>query len=454
MKNLYKYTIYKSSYFLLLFLLLNYEKSFSQETVIWNNAAINNVAITGQALISGVDVTATTSGVNGNYNFQIANNSTIFQGRGPFPLATTVAADDLLFTFSQPVIVTNFFLTEVNTSGAGGPGSWNDSFTLFNAGFSDSVPNNVTVSPTGVQLVQGINLINQQASFQCSNPVQNFELHFALINSNTTTAWLNYTIDLIAIPIVDPICLNSSFDLNGIVIGNNVQGTWNPDSVDTNIAGDFVYIFTPNAGQPITCNVPVTITVLPANDPSCCQSQITLFSPNHDMSNATLQVSLIHREASDWITASNVIGIGNSAFQNGVVYHAANYVDLVAGFDAVNDSQFAAYIEGCSNDYVYKNLNASSNNSSKNDEKINLIQKSTGFSIIPNPSVSLIEILGNNIEFSKVEIIFIDGRKVFETSIENSDKVQVDISNYKKGIYIVNVIDSTGQQFSQKLMKN
>ena len=450
MKNLYKLIISKRYFFLMVLSFSNFEIAFSQETVIWNNATVNNVAINGSTP-SGVFVTASTSGINGNYNFQLANNATFFQGRGPFPLLATAAADDVIFNFSQPVIITNFILTDVNTSGNGGAGSWNDSFTIFNAGFTNSIPNNANVSPGGVQLVQGINDIFQ-ASFQCSNSIDNFEIHFQLINGNTTTAWLNYRIDLIAIPIINPICLNSSFNLNDIVIGNNIEGTWNPAIVDASVPGDFVYTFTPNAGQSINCNVPVTITVLPANDPNCCQSQITLISPNDDMSNV-MPVSLTHREASDWITASNVIGIGNSAPQNGVVYHAGNYVDLVDGFDAVNDSQFVAYIEGCSADYVYKNQNLNVKESSKNVLKSDVNAPSKRFYIVPNPSSDSVEIIGFA-NLDRIEILSFDGRKVYEKMADDTDKVQIDISSYRNGVYIVIVTDQTGQQFSQKLIKN
>lgn len=452
MKNLYKYIVAKCISFLIILIVLNFEKSFSQETVIWTNPTTNNASVTGTAPISGVNVTANTSGLNGNYFFQaIPSSSTFVQGRGPWPMATTSAADDVIFNFSQPVIVTNFILTDVNTMNGSPP--WNDSFSLFNAGFTASVPNNANVSPSGVNLTQGTNTFDT-VNFLCSNPIQNFELHFVLLNTNITTAWLNYRIDLIPIPIIDPVCLNSAAP-NFPQIGNDVAGTWNPSEIDTSVAGTFTYVFTPNSGQALTCQVPVTVTVLPAGDSSCCQSILTLASTANDVNNLSLPIiGVRHREAINTITATNLVGIGDNTFQNGVVYHAGDFVDLRPGFDAINGSQFTAYIEGCTNSYAYKKQNIALNDSVKNETKNKFNKPVGGFSIIPNPSNSSVEIIANQIQFNKLEIISIDGRKVFENSIDNANKFQIDVSNYRNGIYIVIITDEIGRQFSQKLVKN
>lgn len=187
---------------------------------------------------------------------------------------------------------------------------------------------------------------------------------------------------------------------------------------------------------------------------NCCEPTLVLTSADY-MTNL-FPLAVIQRERSNWISASNVIGIGDNAPQSGVVYHAGNFVELTPGFDAINDSQFVAYVEGCSANYEYRYQNHDAHQTIGFDkDKINLVKASLkDFSIIPNPSSNSIEILTSNIQFNKVEIISIDGRKVFETSIENSDKIHVDISSYNNGIYIVTVTDVSGQQFSQKLIKN
>jgi Secretion system C-terminal sorting domain len=187
---------------------------------------------------------------------------------------------------------------------------------------------------------------------------------------------------------------------------------------------------------------------------NCCQPTLVLTSADN-MTNI-FPNSVKHRERSNWISASNIIGIGNNAFQNGVVYHAGNFVELTPGFDAINDSQFVAYVEGCSTNYEYRYQNSETYQMLEfEEEKINLVKAALkDFSIIPNPSSYSIEILTSNIQFNKIEIISIEGRKVFETTVENTDKTQIDISNYNNGIYIVTVTDVSGQQFSQKLIKN
>ncbi len=185
------------------------------------------------------------------------------------------------------------------------------------------------------------------------------------------------------------------------------------------------------------------------NNICSCPVTLTLMSPNDDLNNTSIN-SLKLRERSDWIRASNVIGFGDNAYQNGVVYHAGNFVDLTPGFDAILSSQFEAYPEGCSGIYVYKNSN--SNTTSNSIDSIRDVKET--LTINPNPSNSSIEILLNNNSFDKIEIVSIDGKKVYESAIESSNKLQVDVSNFANGLYIVTVTVSEGQQFSKKLIKN
>lgn len=451
MESLYKLLKLKVGVIFVIILGLECQEVFSQETVLWTNPIANNVAIAGVAPTSGVTVTATTSGVSGNYTFQVTPaNSTMFQGRGPWPAVATTAADDLTFTFSQPVIVTNFVLGDVNTSN-GTPG-WNDSFTIVNAGFATSVPNNVNVSPTGVILNHGINNVNT-ARFLCSNPIGNFGMQFQYI-SNTTTAWLDYRIDLIPIPVIDPICFNDvapSFP----EIGNSIEGTWSPSVIDTSIIGVTTYVFTPGPGQALTCDVPVDVTILSPDNSECCLSNLTLSSTADDISNdpSSFPIGLRHRSVSDYIDASNKIAVGDNVFQNGVVYHAGNYVVLTPGFDALYGSQFSGYIEGCSPNFNYKNGRPKKDNISNLPVIKNSGSFSGSFAIIPNPSNYAVEIVSEN-AFNKLDIISLEGRKMFESAFNETKKYSINISNYEKGVYLVIVTDIAGQQFSKKLIKN
>jgi len=187
---------------------------------------------------------------------------------------------------------------------------------------------------------------------------------------------------------------------------------------------------------------------------NCCIPTLTLASPVDDLTNLAA-AAVTKRERSDWIKATNIVAVGDNALSNGVVYHAANFVELNPGFEAVYGSQFAAYPEGCTANYVYRNAVQTSQPIPDDETIINLVKiGSIGFAIIPNPSNSVVDIVMKDSNFNKVSITTIDGKVVDERSIENTDTTRIDVSRYANGIYIINVTTEDGQLLSKKLIKN
>ena len=211
-------------------------------------------------------------------------------------------------------------------------------------------------------------------------------------------------------------------------------------------AGNFVYDitdFSANVGPDVSFE-------------DCCIATLTVTSPADDLSNQAAN-SDKKKERSDWIRATNIIEVGNNDLQDGVVYHSGNFVELNPGFEALSGAQFAAYIEGCSNNYVYRiqESNATIKNEiSKAEEDINLVRIANGFTIIPNPSSSLVEIITKNTQFDKITITTIDGKMVLEKNIQKTDRAQLDVSRFANGVYIINILTKEGQLFTEKLMKN
>lgn len=212
-------------------------------------------------------------------------------------------------------------------------------------------------------------------------------------------------------------------------------------------AGTFIYTITDNSS-----GIGPDVTFV-----DCCLPTLTLTSPSDDLSNLAA-VALKEKERSDWIKATNIVSVGDNVVSNGVVYHAANYVELNPGFEAVLGAQFSAYPEGCTSNYLYKtqppNVNPSANEPSRVDETINLIKVTKDFAIVPNPSSSTIEIIMNDAKFSRVSIATIDGKIVNERSIEKTDKTLIDVSRYANGVYIINVTAEDGKIYTKKLIKN
>ena len=212
-------------------------------------------------------------------------------------------------------------------------------------------------------------------------------------------------------------------------------------------AGTFIYTISDNSA-----NIGPDVTFI-----DCCLPTLTLASPTDDVNNLAPSIAK-KKERSDWIKAANIVSVGDNALSNGVVYHAANYVELNPGFEAVLGAQFSAYPEGCSANYTYKAQAPTtiprSSDISNGDETINLIKVLKDFAIVPNPSSSTIEVIMNDANFNRVTISTIDGKIVNERNIEKTDKTLIDVSSYANGIYIVNVTSENGQVYTKKLIKN
>ncbi len=191
---------------------------------------------------------------------------------------------------------------------------------------------------------------------------------------------------------------------------------------------------------------------------NCCLANLSLFSPTDNTNNLAI-IDNKRKERSNWIKAANIISVGDNVLANGVIYHATNFVELNPGFEAVTGAQFVAYPEGCDGNFVYKPNGETINHNEATvtpnvDDTVNLVKTITGFAIIPNPSSSAIEISMKEAKFNKISISTIDGKIVFDRSIELTDKSRVDVSGYANGIYIINVTSEDGQLLTEKLIKN
>ncbi|WNM20199.1 3-coathanger stack domain-containing protein [Flavobacterium capsici] len=185
---------------------------------------------------------------------------------------------------------------------------------------------------------------------------------------------------------------------------------------------------------------------------NCCLPTLVLTSPADNVTNLNPATDT-KKERSDWIKATNIVEVGNNVYQNGVVYHAGNYIELNPGFEAVMGSQFAAYIEGCSTGYIYRTSETSITNEIA-DEEIHLVKREVEFYIVPNPSSSSVELIMKDNLFKNVTITTIDGKMVYDKNIELTDRTRVDVSRYANGIYIINLLDEDGNIYSKKLIKN
>ena len=283
-------------------------------------------------------------------------------------------------------------------------------------------------------------------------PIQVCGTYQSPFNSTLSSIVLNITQGSSVIAtITTPTQLTSNtfcFSFLPSVFGANPQGNFEFEidaSFSVNCsAGTFTYTISDtsaNIGPDVSFN-------------NCCLSTLTVTSPTDDVAN-TATVPIKRKERSNWIKASNLIKIGNNILGNGVVYHAENFVELLPGFEALKGSQFAAYPEGCTGGFVYKQVNDKSPKVYEPIvEDINLISLiNNGFTIVPNPSSSWIEINLKNGMFNNVSITTIDGKMVLDKHFEQTDKFKLDISSYLSGVYIVNIVSQKGENLTEKLIK-
>ena len=79
-------------------------------------------------------------------------------------------------------------------------------------------------------------------------------------------------------------------------------------------------------------------------------------------------------------------------------------------------------------------------------------QLGTGsFAIFPNPAADILNITGNNVK--TVTICDMTGRTVYEYPGNNSKKITINISSLPSGIYLVTIIDISGNKTIRKIIK-
>lgn len=179
------------------------------------------------------------------------------------------------------------------------------------------------------------------------------------------------------------------------------------------------------------------INICSVAQPVC--SPIVLLSSTADDVASGIQDN---RQASDYISASNVIG------NNGVgIYHGANQVVMTSGFHAQSNSRFRAYIEDCTGNF-------NGREAKENTEKNSLPESGEVFGLYPNPTNGIVNISNSEL-LKSISILSIEGRLMLNKALpENSKSYELDITNYKNGLYIVNIETISGKTLTKKLIKN
>jgi len=153
-------------------------------------------------------------------------------------------------------------------------------------------------------------------------------------------------------------------------------------------------------------------------------------------------------QTSDWIRALNVIN-PLSGSPNATIYHAENFVELLPGFEAVYNSKFVAYPQGCTDAFVYKGGNSTVENDVFYSDEI---QNTKKINIFPNPSNTSITVSYSE-ALKSIRILSMDGKTIF-TRNTNENESQIDVSTFVNGIYLITVETQSGKFLQSKFVKN
>lgn len=78
--------------------------------------------------------------------------------------------------------------------------------------------------------------------------------------------------------------------------------------------------------------------------------------------------------------------------------------------------------------------------------------ENNSITVYPNPASQTIQIKAGNNEISKIEIISLTGKVVFQQSTQTRDVI--DVSNWGSGVYVVKTTLTDGQDYQSKFIKN
>ncbi|MGV3460769.1 MAG: 3-coathanger stack domain-containing protein [Flavobacterium sp.] len=221
-------------------------------------------------------------------------------------------------------------------------------------------------------------------------------------------------------------------------VGGAYTGIIESYSADPDGAGVLPRLFLSSSFALTATEIETITDYLCSVTPPSCVPNLVLTSADNVPSGQDNRQALIS------ISASNVISGGAVG-----VYHAEETIVLLPGFHSQNASRFRAYIANCDSGYVGRpsEEERASSDAAKSS-------KSGIFAMYPNPATDRLT-LSSDAALTSVTITSLDGMLMYSTKLSGKETAHdVDVSRYRKGLYIVNITTADGKTESQKLMKD
>ncbi|RDI05826.1 T9SS type A sorting domain-containing protein [Flavobacterium sp. AG291] len=147
---------------------------------------------------------------------------------------------------------------------------------------------------------------------------------------------------------------------------------------------------------------------------------------------------------------SNIISTNtNYAVNNGVTValKAENAIFLEPNTDIKDGAILYAEIEVCSNSSTDR-VNMYSEDDSSSEMMLD-----NSFIMYPNPTDDITTFVLSDDVIENISVFSLDGRQIFTKNIQQKE-FELDVKDYPKGIYIVNIETVKGENLTKKLIKN
>jgi len=157
-----------------------------------------------------------------------------------------------------------------------------------------------------------------------------------------------------------------------------------------------------------------------------------------------------YRQASATITATNTIASGATG-----IYHAGTELVFQPGFSAEAGSNFKAYIEGCTNNFLLRQqvLHEEPIAAVSPHKSIENNKNTENLLLAPNPTNGFFVVSLKEPATGSIQISDLSGRIVYERKFKNEAKFEIDIQERPKGIYMVRVLTEKAN-LTGKIIKN
>jgi hypothetical protein len=169
-----------------------------------------------------------------------------------------------------------------------------------------------------------------------------------------------------------------------------------------------------------------------------------------------ITLSAIETNVSASYKASNTITTNVSYTVNSgstIVLQAQNIIYLEPNTDIKAGSNFDALIADCNLQGPYAGKLSGNNLVAEEEQEPAVKPGVKSLQLYPNPSTDITKISIDEGIINTVTVTSIEGLTMFK-GVVNSAAFELDVQNYKRGVYIVTVQNQDGNIYTDKLMKN